>query len=161
MIRKILKWTLVALAVAFIGIQFVRPAKTNPAVDESRTLNSHAQVSPDIAAIMERSCNDCHTNKTRWPWYSEIAPVSWYLVHDVNEGRKHLNLSDWAKYDARRANRKLDEICEQVEKGEMPPKAYLILHPSAKLSDADKKALCDWAKSEQERVNQSPATNAQ
>lgn len=159
--KKILKWALIILGVAFILIQVVRPAKTNPPVDESRTIVSVAQVPAEISAIMERSCNDCHTHKTRWPWYSEIAPVSWYLVHDVNHGREHLNLSDWAAYDKSRALRKLDEICEEVEKGAMPPNAYLLLHPSAKLSDADKKALCEWANRERERINQSQVGKAQ
>lgn len=159
--KRILKWALIILAVAFIGIQFVRPAKTNPAVDNTRTIASLGQVPANVSAILERSCNDCHTHNTRWPWYSEIAPVSWYVAHDVNEGREHLNLSDWASYDPKRASRKLDEICEEIEKGAMPPSAYVLLHPSAKLSDEDKKALCEWAKAERERVNQTQASTAQ
>lgn len=159
--KKILKWTLIVLGVAFIGIQAIRPAKTNPPVDETRTIVSRAQVPAEVSSILERSCNDCHSYKTRWPWYSEVAPVSWYLAHDVNEGREHMNLSDWAAYDSSRASRKLDEICEEVENGAMPPGAYLFLHPSAKLSDADKKALCDWVNAERERIKQSAPVEAQ
>jgi len=157
--KRILKWTGISLVVLLVVIQAVRPAKTNPAIDESRTIQAHAQVSPQVSAILERACYDCHSNKTIWPWYSQVAPVSWLLVSDVNDGRKDLSFSDWARYDAKRAARKLQELCEQVEKGEMPLKSYLLIHPTAKLSDSDKKILCDWAKQERERViaSQPPA----
>ena len=152
---KILKWVLIVLAVAFVCIQFVRPARTNPEFDQSKTLESTAVVTPEAAAILERSCNDCHTSRTRWPWYSNIAPVSWYLASDVNEGRRNLNLSEWGTYNAKKADRKLQEICEQVEHGQMPLKSYLLIHPSAKLSDADRQALCGWTKQEQQRLQAS------
>jgi Haem-binding domain len=149
---KIFKRVLLALAIILVLIQVVRPAKTNPPVDESRTVQAVTQMPPDVQAVVERSCNDCHSHKTRWPWYSEVAPVSWYLAHEVNEGRRELVFSDWAKYDARRAAHKLEEICDQVEQGKMPPKLYLLLHSDAKLSDSDKQLLCEWAKRERQRV---------
>jgi len=149
---KIIKRTLIVLIVLLVAIQVVRPAKTNPAVDNTKTIEANTQMSPQVAAILQRSCYDCHSFKTTWPWYSQVAPVSWYLVYDVNKGRRDLSLSEWTKYDARRSARKLQEICEQIEKGEMPTKPYLMLHTIAKLSDSDKKALCDWANTERERV---------
>lgn len=154
---KILKWVLIVLAVAFVCIQAVRPARTNPEFDQSKTLESTAVVTPETAAILERSCNDCHSSRTRWPWYSNIAPVSWYLVSDVNKGRRNLNLSEWGTYNAKKADRKLQEICEQVEHGQMPLKAYVLIHSSAKLSDADKQTLCGWTKQEQQRLQASGA----
>jgi hypothetical protein len=158
---KWLKRVVIALAVLFIAAQFVRPSMTNPAVDEGRTLRARAQIEPEVYAIMERSCNDCHSNKTSWPWYSQVAPVSWYLSNHVAEGRRELNISDWARYDNNRAMRKLDAICEQVKEGEMPMKSYLLLHPSAKLSDADRQALCDWANRERARLSTPQAGNRQ
>ena len=157
--KRILKWTGITLVVLLVVSQAVRPAKTNPPIDESRTIQAHAEVTPEVFAILERSCYDCHSNKTIWPWYSQVAPVSWLLVSDVNDGRKDLSFSGWARYDAKRAARKLQEICEQIEKGEMPLKSYVLIHPAAKLSDSDKKILCDWAKEERERViaSQPPA----
>ncbi|MBD0369731.1 MAG: heme-binding domain-containing protein [Pyrinomonadaceae bacterium] len=149
---KWLKRVSIALVILFLAAQVIRPSMTNPPVDESRTLQAKAQVSPEVYAILERSCNDCHSNKTTWPWYSQVTPISWYLVRHVNQGRRELNVSDWAKYDARRATRKLDEICEQVNRDEMPLKSYLVLHPSANLSDADKKAICDWTNQERARL---------
>jgi hypothetical protein len=156
---KWLKRACIAIAILFVVAQVIRPSMTNPPVDESRTLQAKSQVQPEVYAIMERSCNDCHSNKTTWPWYSQVAPVSWYLSRHVAQGRRQLNLSDWAGYDNRRATRKLDEICEQVKMGEMPIKSYLLIHPSAKLSEADKQALCNWAEQERARLAASQANN--
>lgn len=156
---KWLKRAVIALAIIFAAAQFIRPSMTNPPVDESRTLRAKTQVSPEVHAIMERSCNDCHSNKTTWPWYSQIAPTSWYLSFHVNEGRTELNLSDWAAYDTREATHKLEEICEEVKAGEMPMKSYLLIHPSANLSDADKQALCNWTEQERARLAAPQASN--
>jgi hypothetical protein len=104
-----------------------------------------------VAAILERSCNDCHSSETSWPWYSNVSPVSWFLKQHVDEGRRELSFSEWATYPKRKRERKLHEICEQVESGQMPLASYLPLHPSARLSDEDKRVLCDWARQEEER----------
>ncbi|HKQ08915.1 MAG TPA: heme-binding domain-containing protein [Blastocatellia bacterium] len=151
MIKKILKWAGITLAVAFIVSQFIRPAKTNPPVDEASTLSARLQVTPEVEAILNRSCVDCHSHKTVWPWYSNVAPVSWYLTHDVNEGRRHWNVSNWPT-DPKRSAHRLEEMCQQVEKGEMPLAIYVTMHPTAKLTDADKKTLCDWANAERQRL---------
>jgi hypothetical protein len=137
----------------FVAAQAVRPAMKNPPVDESKTLRANSQLTPEVGAILERSCNDCHSNQTVWPWYSQLAPVSWLLTRDVNEGRRNLNLSEWGKYNQRQAARKLKEMCEQVEHDEMPLWFYLPLHPTAKLTDADRKTLCDWTKQESTRLS--------
>jgi hypothetical protein len=79
-----------------------------------------------------------------WPWYSNIAPVSWLIVHDVNEGRRELNFSQWGTYTPQRRDRKLTQICKEVREGEMPGTMYPALHPNAKLSSSDVQALCDW-----------------
>jgi hypothetical protein len=142
--------------VCFAVIQAIRPAKTNPSVDETKTIHASAQISPEVAAILERSCSDCHSSKTTWPWYSQIAPVSWFIVSDVNGGRKELSLSDWGTYDSKKKAHKLEELCEQVEAGEMPMASYVLLHPAARLSDSDKQLLCEWAKRERERLLASP-----
>ena len=150
--RKALKWLAVALALLFLGAQVYRPARTNPRVDESKTLRASARLTPEVAAVLERSCNDCHSSETRWPWYSNVSPVSWFLKTHVDEGRRELNFSEWGGYAPRRRERKLHEICEQVESGEMPLRSYLPLHPSARLSDEDRRLLCDWAHGEERRV---------
>lgn len=150
--KRILKWIGILIVVFLIGGQAVRPARTNPTVDPDRTMQAHTQMTPQVAAILQRSCSNCHSYKTVWPWYSQVAPASWLVIRDVNEGRGHMNMSDWSQYDAKRASHKLDGICKEVSGGDMPPSYYLIMHSDEKLSDSDKQTLCDWAKAESQRV---------
>ena len=151
-VRKVLKWFAVVIAVVFLGMQFVRPARTNPSVDQTQTINAQLQLTPPVAAILDRSCHDCHSNSTRWPWYSNVVPASWFLVDHVNEGREHLNFSEWGKLDKRNADKKLEEMCEEVSDKLMPIDSYTWIHRSAKLSDADIKILCDWTEAERKRL---------
>ena len=130
----------IALAVVFLGIQVIRPERTNPPFDPANEIRAPRNIQP----ILERSCYDCHSNETRWPWYSNIAPMSWLLVEDVKEGRGELNFSEWNAYTADHREHMLEEICEQVKKGEMPLTPYTLMHPSAKLTIEDERALCVW-----------------
>jgi hypothetical protein len=153
-VLKILKWLGIGLICLFILIQLKRPARTNPAVDSSQSIEAHTQMSPQVSAILDRSCRDCHSHKTEWPWYTNVAPVSWWIADHVEHARKDLNLSEWGKRDRARQDRKLKEICEEVSDGKMPLPSYLPLHPSAKLSEQDKKTLCEWTTAERERLAQ-------
>ncbi len=144
---KILQRTGLALAAVFVGMQFLRPDRTNPPVDETRTLYARLSVPEDIKSILERSCMDCHSNTTRWPWYSNIAPASWIVAHDVNEAREHLNLSDFAQYRSLRAVGKMDMMCENMQDGLMPLPKYLTMHPDARLTSEDINRFCDWVES--------------
>jgi Haem-binding domain len=159
--KKVLKWALVVLVVLFVAAQFYRPTLSTPPPDESKSMRANTQMTPEVAAILDRSCSDCHSSKTQWPWYSQIAPVSWYLKNHVDEGRSQLSMSDWGTYPSKKAVRKLGEMCEQVEKGDMPLKSYLLLHPVAKLSDADRKTLCDWTNRESTRLQAAQTASAQ
>ena len=150
--KKAIKRIGIAIVVLLVVIQAIRPARTNPPVDETRTIQTNSTITPQISAIFERSCKDCHSFRTTWPWYSQVAPVSWLLVSDVNAARKEVSLSEWGTYDPRTKLSKLQKICEEVEKDDMPLGIYVVLHPVAKLSDADKRALCDWTKQEGDRV---------
>lgn len=152
LIQKILKWTAIVLAVIFAALQFIRPARTNPPVDESRTIAAQTHITPEVATILDRSCNDCHSNQTRWPWYSNVAPVSWFVINHVNEGRREMNLSDWAQYSKDDQQRYLKKMCREVEHGQMPLSSYLRLHGEAKLSHEDVRTLCYWASNETERL---------
>jgi hypothetical protein len=149
---KILEWLALVAVIVLIGLQFVRPARTNPAVDQSQTIHARLQVNPQVAAILHRSCQDCHSNTTRWPWYSNVAPVSWFVIDHVNHARTHLNLSEWGSLDNRQAAKKLEEICEEVEDGAMPLESYTYIHWSAKLSPEDIKTLCEWTAAERARI---------
>ena len=138
---RALRIGVIALLVVFAAIQVVRPERTNPPFDPADEIRAPRNVQP----ILERSCYDCHSNETRWPWYSNIAPMSWALADDVKEAREELSFSEWNAYTADHRAHMLEEICEQVEKGEMPQKPYTLMHPGAKLSIEDKRALCVWA----------------
>jgi hypothetical protein len=151
-IRKILKWSAIVAALVFVVIQFLPTQMTNAAVDESRTVNARLRVTPEVNAILARSCNDCHTQQTRFPWYSRVAPFSWMLADHIREGRDHLNLSDWAAYDAEEQDLHLQNICRITKRGAMPIPSYLYIHRDAKLSDADVKTLCDWTNAERDRL---------
>ena len=139
-----IKRILLALLVLFVLAQFVRPSTTNPPVDPAKELRAPA----NVQQIIDRSCVDCHTNRTTYPWYNQITPVNWYLADHIKEGRRELNFSEYAGYKPRRKNKKMEEICEQVQEGEMPLPEYTWLHPGTKLSEADKQTLCAWTKSE-------------
>ncbi len=149
---KYLKIAVVVLFVAFIAIQFYRPDFTNPPVVESENLFAGNQVPENVKAILVRSCGDCHTNETVYPWYSKISPSSWFLANHIEDGRKQLNFSIWNTDETRRKDKKLDEICEQIETKEMPLPSYLWIHWDAKLSDEEVKTLCDWSKQEREKL---------
>jgi hypothetical protein len=161
MLKKIVKWLVIVLAVAFVAIQFVRPSRTNPPIDPAKTIVATGKVPADVRAIVERSCNDCHSSATVWPWYSNVAPISWQLAEDVEHGRKELNFSVWGDYTARRREHKLEEVCEQVQEGEMPPKNYLYTHRDARLSDADRKRLCEWSSAFRTEILASGAVEAE
>lgn len=149
---RITKWVAIVLALGVIGIQIVRPARTNPAVDQSQTLEAHTRMTPEVAKIFERSCNDCHSHKTVWPWYTNVAPVSWWVIDHVNHGRSHMNYSEWGKLRPADQAKSLQEICDEVLDGNMPLPSYLPMHPNARLSEQDKKVICDWTEAERQRL---------
>jgi Haem-binding domain len=129
-----------AIAGVFVLMQLIRPEHTNPPV------TAELKASPEVMSVLKRACYDCHSNESKWPWYSNVAPVSWLVVRDVNEGRKELNFSLWESYEAKRKNHKLEEIEGEVTEGGMPMPIYVPMHPEAKLSDADKALIVAWTK---------------
>jgi hypothetical protein len=142
-LRKII---LLALGL-LIAAQLLPVHRDNPPIDPAKTIFSSYPTPADVHAILARSCKDCHSNETTWPWYSHLAPVSWIVAHDVHEGRNMMNFSDWADYSDKRKISKLDHICEKVRKGDMPDSKYTFIHRDAMLSAADRNALCAWTDS--------------
>jgi hypothetical protein len=137
------------IAALLLTIQFIRPAKTNPPIVRERTLEAAVAVPPEVEAILARSCDDCHSNRTEWPWYSDIAPVSFVVVNHVNEGRRHLNFSEWlppgAGDPAAYTFERLHNVCKSVQSDSMPLKSYTFIHRQATLSEQDIERLCDWS----------------
>jgi hypothetical protein len=144
-VLKGLKVAAVVVALLLVAAQFVRPARTNPPEVAGRALEHHVAVPPEVAEVLARSCADCHSNRTDWPWYSHVAPASWFVADHVNDGRRHLNFSDWARYDANDTDAMLRHICYEARSGSMPLDSYTLLHPRARLSPRDVQTLCDWA----------------
>lgn len=138
--KKLLPKILVGLVVLFGAMQLVRPEKTNPPV------TGEIETSPEVKALLKRACYDCHSNETTWPWYSNVAPISWVVAHHVDEGREELNFSAWSSYEPKRQAHKLEEAEEVIASGDMPLPGYAPMHPEAKLTDAEKQTLLDWAK---------------
>jgi len=135
--RKI-KIVLASFAALLLVIQLIPVSRDNPLPEEV------VPAPDDVIAVLERSCFDCHSHETRWPWYAHVAPASWLVAKDVNEGRRHLNFSTWNRYDAEKRADKLEDIWEEIEGGQMPLKIYLPLHPSARLSEQDRAVIHEW-----------------
>ncbi|MBE7477524.1 MAG: heme-binding domain-containing protein [Ignavibacteriales bacterium] len=133
-----MKKIVIALVVILVGIQFVPVERTNPSI--SWDINAPEKV----ASILRESCYDCHSNETDWPWYSHIAPVSFLVAGDVNDARKHLNFSEWDKYEAEKREKIYEEIVEEIEKENMPLPIYTFTHPGAKLDDHKIKTIKEW-----------------
>ncbi len=130
----------VGLLVFGLAIQLVPVPRDNPPVE------SEVPATEAVRSILRRSCYDCHSNESRWPWYAYLAPISWWVAYDVHEAREHMNFSTWARYDAKEQAKHLEEAWEEVEEGEMPLFYYLWLHPDHKLSASDRTALRDWSR---------------
>ena len=150
------KRVLIGLVVFLLLGQVVRFPRTNPPIDPAREIGAAIPLTPAVSGIFERSCNDCHSNRTVWLWYSGVAPSSWLVYYDVHEARRRMNFSDWEATTPQQHNRLLDRMCSDVTKGDMPEWQYLIMHPKAKLSAGDIQAVCDWAKA----AGQTPSPKA-
>lgn len=116
------------------------------------TLLSGAQVPSSVRAVIDRSCRDCHSESTRYPWYSYVFPISKLIRDDVSRGRERLNFSRWSEYSVIRRERALSEIANQVQDGGMPLSLYIALHPAARLSRADVDAIFNWTQNERLRL---------
>ena len=141
-LRLALQLVVAALVAIFLVLQLL-PAneRTNPPVQ------SEIEPPPEVAAILRRACYDCHSNETQWPWYSRVAPASWWMISHVRVARGDLNFSEWPTFDLELQELALRDIEEQIKKHKMPLPSYLLLHPEARLDDEARQVLLDWARS--------------
>lgn len=151
------KWGIGIAVVILVIIQLIRPARSNPPITPGETVHARLPVDSVVDAAFIRSCNDCHSNLTVWPWYTNVAPASWLVVSDVRRGRVELNFSEWGTYTPNKQQKLLKETCEEVSERKMPMAAYTLLHPSAKFTDADIAAVCAWTRSAIQSLTQVPA----
>ncbi len=135
------KKILYGLIVIVILIQLVPIDRENPSSDEALEITAP----PEVKTILKNSCYDCHSNKTNWPFYSYIAPVSWLVAKDVNKGREELNFSEWEKLSAKEREKKKEDIMEEITGNDMPLPIYLITHSGAELNDEQKQIIKNWA----------------
>lgn len=142
------KVVIVALIVFLVAIQIFQPRRTNPNVANAKSLKARVHVPDDVYTALVHSCGDCHTDQTQWPWYSQIAPFSWVITDDVNEGRRHMNFEDWeAQQDPKQANDRLVDICQEIKKGGMPPFSYRLIHRDLELKPQEITSICEWSQS--------------
>lgn len=142
MARKIL----VGLLIVLILIQFIRPARNNGQAQTPNDITHVAAVPDSTLHLLQAACYDCHSNYTKYPWYAEVNPVGLWLNNHIKEGKRELNFSEFASYEPKRKAHKLDEIAETVKKHEMPINSYLWIHKEARLNEAQRKQIIDWAK---------------
>jgi len=142
------KKILIALLVVLIVIQFIRPTRNISNLDGPNEISKKYTVPTEVQSILKQSCYDCHSNNTNYPWYANVQPVGWWIQYThINDGKKHLNFSEYASYTEKRAKRKFEEIVDEVKEGGMPLGTYTFMHHEAVLTPEQSKALTDWAES--------------
>lgn len=144
MIKKILLGLVVFLIIA----QFFKIDKTNPPVTAAHDILNITNAPDNVRTMMKNACYDCHSNETKYPWYMDIAPISWWTKRHVNNGRGSLNFSEWISYDAKQKNHQLEDSALKVRKKWMPLSSYLLAHPEAKISEDDREILASWLESQ-------------
>ena len=137
-----LKQVALAFVVVVVAAQLIRPERANPATDPTRTIQARVAASSGLVPILDRACGDCHSNRTEWPWYSNVAPVSWLMAYGVREGRAAVNFSEWAAYAPERQRQLLAASCRDARTGKMPDRLWTTLHPEARLSTQDVDTIC-------------------
>ena len=141
-----LKKILLGLGAVLVIIQFIHPEK-NLSDDQKYAVSTKYAVPDNVKSILKVACNDCHSNKTEYPWYSNVQPVAWFLNHHVTDGKRHLNFSNFTSRPIAYQNHKFEETIEMIKEGEMPLPSYTYfgLHSGAKLTEEQKQTLINWA----------------
>lgn len=140
---KIFKKILIGLLIVFVVMQAFRPAK-NISNNTTNDISKNYPVPQDVKTILAKSCSDCHSNKTRYPWYTEIQPIGWWLDDHIKEGKKELNFNEFGSYRIARQYKKLEECIDEVKEGKMPLPSYLQIHTVSILTDTEKQTFLNW-----------------
>ena len=136
-----LKQAVLAFVVVIAIAQLVRPERTNPLTDSTRTIQAQLKTSRELVAVLDRGCGDCHSNETTWPWFTQVAPLSWLMAYTVREGRNVMNFSEWGAYSPEHQRALLSASCRDVSEGTMPG-VYTLLRPDTKLTKNDIAMIC-------------------
>ncbi|MEI9911252.1 MAG: heme-binding domain-containing protein [Bacteroidota bacterium] len=143
--KKLIKRVLIFLLLALIVIQFIHPKPNKASGGQPNYIGNTFPVPGDVKIILEKACNDCHSNNTNYPWYSKLQPVDWWMDNHVQDGKKELNLDEYTNRSLRYQYHKMEETIEMVKEGEMPLDSYTWIHKDAKLTGEEKNKLIDWA----------------
>jgi len=133
------------LLAVLVIIQFIRPTRNTSTTESANEISKYYEVPADIHAVLKKTCYDCHSNNTVYPWYTNIQPVGWWLQSHVNEGKDELNFDEFGTYPQKKAKHKFEEIEEMVNEGEMPLKSYTLIHRNAILTAEQSDAVVKWA----------------
>lgn len=144
---KIVKRILLILLIALVIIQFFHPAKNVSTGNSSNDIAEVYNVPADVKTVLNKACNDCHSNNTRYPWYNNLQPVAWWLDDHVQEGKSELNFNEFKSYRIGKQYRKMENVLDEVKKGDMPLTSYTLIHTNAKLTDKEKALVVGWAES--------------
>ena len=141
-----LKKIIIGFGVVLIIIQFFRIDKTNPPVDATIEISHVVDIPTPVHQILKSACFDCHSNTTVYPWYTNVAPLSWWIKDHIDKARDELNFSEWGSFSDKRRLHKIEEMGEMVKEGEMPLKSYILAHKEADLSKAQREIMLEWIK---------------
>jgi len=143
---KLLKKVSLGVVITVVTMQFYRPTKNISPGNHTKVFIKETNPSPELIAVLKTSCYDCHSDNTAYPWYNNIAPISYWLSNHVNEGKEHLNFSGWENYSLTKKDHLLEEIEEVVQNGNMPLTEYTFLHGDAKLTEGEITSVIAWVK---------------
>lgn len=138
---------IIAILLVLGAMQLIRPERNLATVESRYDVFYLTETNPELVRTVKMACYDCHSDRTAYPWYASIAPISWMIANHVKDGKKHLNFSQWTVYDKEERMHNLREIKEVLEKAEMPPSSYLLMHSEAKLSGPQRQMIIQWADS--------------
>ena len=144
--------TLLGFAIIFVAIQFMRPVPNRADGPDLRDITAIHPTPPAVKALLQNACYDCHSNTTRYPWYAQIQPVSWWMARHIKDGKQRLNFSTFFDYPPKKADRKLEAAADEIAEGEMPPSYYRLAHPDARLTPEQVKLLSDWITGVRSRI---------
>jgi Haem-binding domain len=150
--KKAFKYIGILLLVVLVVIQFIRPAKNIAATPAEHHISKLYAVPADVEQTLINACYDCHSNNTKYPWYSNIQPAAWWLNDHIKDGKKHLNFDEFTTYRIARQYKKLEECIDETKEGEMPLESYTLIHKNAVLTDAEKLALATWCETVRDSI---------
>lgn len=150
--KKALKYIGIVLLVVLVVIQFIRPEKNIAATPSEHHISKLYAVPADVEQTLIKACYDCHSNNTKYPWYSNVQPVAWWLNDHVKDGKKHLNFDEFTTYRIARQYKKLEECIEETKEGEMPLESYTLIHKNAVLTDAEKLSFATWCETVRDSI---------